>query len=79
MMASSGGIQPVTLEAPVMASSAGGSASASRAAITELTSKVPSDEHSTYRRRATRDQGSRLAWCSTTVVTTTSVGASRKR
>ena len=35
--------------------------------------------HSTQRRVATRAHGRRLAWCSTTVVTTTSSGPSRRR
>ena len=75
---STGGSHPVTLEAPVRARSAG-RGPASRTAVTSSTPKVPSGPHSTQRRRATRAQGSRLAWCSTTVVTTTSSGASRSR
>src|SRR5579875_353839 len=66
-----GWLPPVTLDAPVSASRAG-RGWASRAASTSATSKVPSGPHSTYRQEATRAQGSRLAWCSTTVVTTTS-------
>jgi hypothetical protein len=41
--------------------------------------KVPSGPHSTNRRRHSRAQGNRLAWCSTTVVTTMSSAASRSR
>ena len=41
---------------------------------TSSTPNVPSVPHSTQRRVATRAQGSRLAWCSTTVVATTSSG-----
>ena len=50
MISSSGGSQPVTLEAPVTASS-GGRGPSSRAAVTSSTSKVPSTRHSTKRRR----------------------------
>ena len=46
MMSSSGGSQPVTLEAPVMASSRGAGPS-SRAVATSSTVKVPSLPHST--------------------------------
>ena len=63
-----------TFDAPVTASRAGGRGPASRAAATSSTPKLPSVPHSTYRRVATRPQGSRLAWCSTAVVTTTSSG-----
>ena len=51
----------------------------SSTAVTSATSKVPSGAHSTQRRLATRAQGSRLAWCSTTVVATTASGARRSR
>ena len=48
MMASIGGTQPVTLDAPVTASSAGlRSPGASRAAVTSSTPNVPSVPHST--------------------------------
>jgi phosphoketolase len=41
--------------------------------------EVAVGEHSTWWQVATRAQGSRLAWCSTTVVTTTSAGPRRRR
>ena len=67
------GSHPVTFEAPVSASRAGvGPSSSTR--TTSSVPKVPSRPHSTQRRVATRAQGNRLAWCSTTVVTTTSSG-----
>jgi hypothetical protein len=48
-MASIGGSQPVTLEAPVTANSRG-RGEASRAAVTSSTENVPSGPHSTNRR-----------------------------
>ena len=72
------GIQPVTFEAPVMASRRG------RGAVVERGDDVVDVEGA---RRAALDvaalasraHGSRLAWCSTTVVTTTSSGSSWSR
>ena len=78
MMASIGGSQPVTLTAPGDGQQPG-SRPASRAAATSSTVEGAVGPHSTKRRRHSRAQGSRLAWCSTTVVTTTSSGASRSR
>ncbi len=49
------------------------------ASSTSSTVKVPSGPHSTNRRRARRAQGNKLAWCSMTVVTTTSSGSRRSR
>ena len=78
MISASGGIQPVMLDAPVMASSRGAGRWLS-AAATSAAPKVPSGPHSTYRQVAARDQGSMFAWCSATVVTTTSSRVSRSR
>ena len=78
MIASNGGSQPVMFEAPVIASSRG-VGSVPSAARTAAASNVPSGSHSTNRQVATRAHGRRFAWCSTTVVTTTSVGARRRR
>ena len=72
-MSSIGGIQPVTLDAPrdrqqlrTWCDVEG------RGDVVDGEGAV--GPHSTNRRRATRAHGSRLAWCSTTVVTTTSSG-----
>jgi hypothetical protein len=78
MIDSIGGTQPVTFDAPVTASSRG-LGSASGASRIAATSKVPSASHSMKQRVATRPHGSRLAWCSTTVVRTMSVGRSGSR
>ena len=67
-----GGNHPVMFDAPVMASSRGGGRCEGGETVVKV--KVPSGPHSTNRRRDSRDHGSRLAWCSTTVVTTTSSG-----
>lgn len=78
MMPSSGGSQSVTFDAPMMASSFVRGPSDS-AAVTWSTVKVPAVEHSTNRRRQSGAQGSRLAWCSATVVTITSSASRRRR
>ena len=65
----------MTFEAPVSASRPVGRPSSSTC-TTSAVPKVPAVPHSTQRRVATRAQGSRLAWCSTTVVATTSSGPS---
>ena len=78
MIASSGGRQPVTFEAPVMASSRGwrpvvehgGDGLGAEGAVA-VALDVPATGGASH--------GSRLAWCSTTVVTTTSSGCRRSR
>jgi len=60
MICGSGGIHPVMLDAPVIASSATRGRWFSPA-TTSSVSKVPSFPHSTYRQVAALDQGSRLA------------------
>jgi len=77
-IASIGGSQPVTLDAPVMVSSFGLGLPSS-ASTTASSANVPSRSHSMKRRRATLAHGSRLAWCSTTVVATTSPGSKASR
>ena len=77
-ISSTGGSQPVTFDAPVMARRAGVGPSSSTA-TTSAVVKVPAVPHSTQRRWATRAQGNRLAWCSITVVATTSSGPRRSR
>jgi hypothetical protein len=71
MISGSGGSQPVTLEAPVIASSRG-TGRWSSAATTSSAANVPSLSHSTYRQVAARAQGRRFESCSATVVATTS-------
>ena len=77
-ISSIGGIQPVTFDAPVIASSLrDGVGVERRHDVVDGERAVAA--HSTNRVRATRAHGSRLAWCSTTVVTTTSSASKRSR
>ena len=80
MISSIGGSQPVTLVAPVIASSVGrGPASSAARDVVDAEACRRARTRRSGVGATRRAHGSRLAWCSTTVVTTTSSAVSRSR
>ena len=74
-----GSTSPVTLLAPVTASTATGRAGSRSAAVTDSRSASGDGGAGSVTTGATRRQGSRLAWCSTMVVSTTCPSGMRRQ